>query len=85
MQYLYSPNFLIVLSRALIQQQIIATPVVHPTRSLFGLAFMLTMMNSVAVLLHWLDFLAGMNGGKGIILDFVGQCASLRSFGLFSS
>ena len=34
-------------------------------------------MNTAAVLLHMLDFLGGMNGGKGILLDFVGQCESL--------
>lgn len=38
---------------------------------------MLTSMNAVAALLHTLDFMAGMNGGKGVILDFVGQGESL--------
>lgn len=48
-------------------------PILHPGRSLFGLGFMLTAINLVAGFLHSLDFLAGMNGGKGVILDFVGQ------------
>jgi hypothetical protein len=34
---------------------------------------MLTFMNFVAAFLHVLDFAGGMNGGKGIMLDFVGQ------------
>lgn len=30
-------------------------------------------MNSVAALFHYLDFASGMNGTKGVFLDFVGQ------------
>ena len=34
---------------------------------------MLTVMNMAAVLLHLLDFVGDMSGGKGLVLDFVGQ------------
>jgi hypothetical protein len=78
MQYLYSPNLLILLLRSLVQNQILHSPIMHPGRSLFGLGFMLTAMNAVAGLLHTLDYMAGMNGGKGVILDFVGQGQSLN-------
>lgn len=37
---------------------------------------MLTALNLMAALLHWLDFLSGMNGSKGMILDFIGPCKS---------
>lgn len=40
---------------------------------------MSTIMNIVAVLLHVLDFVSGLNGSKGIILDFIGQCECLHS------
>jgi hypothetical protein len=33
-------------------------------------------MNIAAGCLHMLDFLGGMNGGKGLMLDFVGQGGS---------
>jgi hypothetical protein len=73
-QYLYSPNFLILVARILIQSQIVNSHVTHPGRSLFGLGAMLTFMNVMAAGLHSIDFMTGMNGGKGVILDFVGQC-----------
>jgi hypothetical protein len=38
---------------------------------------MLTFMNIMAAGLHSIDFMTGMNGGRGVILDFVGQCRSL--------
>lgn len=44
-----------------------------------SLFFMVTFMNAVAMFLHFLDFVSGMNGGKGIILDFIGQCKSLHA------
>jgi len=34
-------------------------------------------MNIMAAGLHSIDFMTGMNGGRGVILDFVGQCRSL--------
>ncbi|KAK8844044.1 hypothetical protein IAR55_006838 [Kwoniella newhampshirensis] len=72
-QHLYTPNILILVARVLIQMQINASAFIHPSRSLFALTTMLTVMNLVAGLLHVLDFAGGMNGGKGLVLDFVGQ------------
>jgi len=42
-------------------------------------------MNASAVFLHLLDFYAGLNGGKGVVLDFVGQCESGPSMLVFWS
>lgn len=77
LQQLYSPNILVLVSRLLVQAQIGAAPFVHPTRSLLALFFMLVLTNFSAVFLHCLDFWAGLNGGKGVVLDFVGQCEFL--------
>jgi len=74
LQQLYTPNVLVLASRLLVQAQIAAAPFTHPTRSLLTLFFLLASMNASATFLHLLDFWAGMNGGKGVILDFVGQC-----------
>jgi hypothetical protein len=57
----------------LAQVQITGAAFIHPNRSLFSLTVMLTVMNIVAALLHLLDFASGLNGGKGLMLDFVGQ------------
>nr|XP_031861519.1 uncharacterized protein CI109_003123 [Kwoniella shandongensis]KAA5528591.1 hypothetical protein CI109_003123 [Kwoniella shandongensis] len=73
LQHLYTPNILILVSRILAQIQITASGIIHPTRSLLALSSMLTAMNAVAMFLHVLDFAGGMNGGKGLVLDFVGQ------------
>jgi hypothetical protein len=73
MQHLYTPNTLILFARVLAQIQITGAAYIHPHRSLFTLFFMLTLMNMAAVMLHLLDFVGGMNGGKGLMLDFVGQ------------
>ena len=73
LQHLYTPNLLILIARILAQVQITGAADIHPTRSLFALSFMLSMMNIAAVLLHMLDFVGGMSGGKGVMLDFVGQ------------
>jgi len=78
-QYLYSPNILILVARIIIQSQIINSHITHPGRSLFGLGSMLTFTNMMAAALHSVDFMTGMNGGRGIILDFVGQCQSIHS------
>jgi hypothetical protein len=40
---------------------------------------MLTFLNIMAAAMHSLDFMTGMSGGKGVILDFVGQCQSTSS------
>ncbi|OCF35696.1 hypothetical protein I316_02751 [Kwoniella heveanensis BCC8398] len=79
-QHFYSPNILVLLARLLAQIQINACAFIHPTKSLFGLTSVLSFMNLAVGLLHVLDFWGGMNGGKGLILDFVGQAnpASLR-------
>lgn len=74
LQQLYTPNMLVLVSRLLVQAQIGAAPFVHPTRSLLALFLMLGLTNFSAVFLHCLDFWAGINGGKGVVLDFVGQC-----------
>lgn len=42
------------------------------------LFMMLNGLHFVALLLHLLDFAGGMNGGRGIVLDFVGQGQSHR-------
>lgn len=55
----------------LVQMQTAAAGIVHPSRSLFSLCLMLTLLNATAMLLHLLDNLAG--PGKGVMLDFVGQ------------
>ncbi|OCF42999.1 hypothetical protein I317_03220 [Kwoniella heveanensis CBS 569] len=79
-QHFYSPNILVLLARLLAQIQINACAFIHPTKSLFGLTSVLSFMNLAVGLLHVLDFWGGMNGGKGLILDFVGQAnpASLK-------
>jgi hypothetical protein len=74
LQQLYTPNILVLVSRLLVQAQIGAAPFVHPTRSLAALFLMLVVTNFAAVFLHCLDFWAELNGGKGVVLDFVGQC-----------
>ena len=76
LQHLYTPNILILISRILVQVQIANAALLHPTRSLFQLFFLLTATNLAAVLLHALDFVAGMAGGKGVLLDFVRQGGS---------
>ncbi|WWC98100.1 hypothetical protein V866_004991 [Kwoniella sp. B9012] len=73
MQHFYTPNLLILVSRVLAQVQINACAFIHPTKSLLGLSLMLVVMNLAAGFLHLLDFAGGMNGGKRLILDFVGQ------------
>ena len=73
LQHLYTPNALVLISRILAQIQITGAAHIHPHRSLFALFLMLTFMNMAAVLLHLLDFVGGMSGGKGLMLDFVGQ------------
>ena len=73
LQHLYTPNALVLISRILAQIQITGAAYIHPHRSLFALFLMLTFMNMAAVLLHLLDFVGGMSGGKGLMLDFVGQ------------
>jgi len=50
-----------------------APAVIQPTRSLFALFFLVVLTNLAAMCLHLLDFASGQNGGKGLILDFVGQ------------
>ncbi|WWC72978.1 uncharacterized protein I206_106942 [Kwoniella pini CBS 10737] len=73
MQHFYTPNLLILISRVLAQVQINACAFIHPSKSLFGLSLMLVALNIAAAFLHLLDFAGGMNGGKGLVLDFVGQ------------
>ncbi|ORY33122.1 hypothetical protein BCR39DRAFT_521365 [Naematelia encephala] len=73
LQHLYTPNLLILAARLLAQVQLTVASVVHPTRSLLALGAMLILMNFTAALLHLLDFVGGMNGGKGLMLDFIGQ------------
>lgn len=73
MQHFYTPNILILISRILAQIQITGAAYIHPQRSLFALGLMLTVLNVVAAFLHLLDFAGGMNGGKGLVLDFIGQ------------
>ncbi|WVR08948.1 hypothetical protein IAU60_006007 [Kwoniella sp. DSM 27419] len=73
LQHFYTPNLLILISRIMAQLQINACVLIHPTKSLLSLTAMLSVMNLAAVLLHLLDFAAGSNGGKGLILDFIGQ------------
>nr|XP_019049726.1 hypothetical protein I302_00145 [Kwoniella bestiolae CBS 10118]OCF28656.1 hypothetical protein I302_00145 [Kwoniella bestiolae CBS 10118] len=73
MQHFYTPNLLILIARVLAQVQINACAFIHPTKSLMGLSLMLVVLNLAAAFLHLLDFAGGMNGGKGLILDFVGQ------------
>ncbi|RSH95191.1 hypothetical protein EHS25_000277 [Saitozyma podzolica] len=73
LQHLYTPSALILISRMLAGVQITAAGYVHANRSLLSLVAMLTAMNIAAGCLHMLDFLGGMNGGKGLMLDFVGQ------------
>ncbi|KAL7421276.1 hypothetical protein Q5752_004161 [Cryptotrichosporon argae] len=75
-QHLYAPSIIIFVSRGLAQLQITAPAFIHPHRSLLALFVMLTLMNLVAVMFHLLDFASGMNTGKGILLDFVGQAQS---------
>ncbi|WVQ93088.1 hypothetical protein IAU59_000152 [Kwoniella sp. CBS 9459] len=72
-QHFYSPNILVLLARLLAQIQINACAYIHPTKSLLGLTTVLSCMNLAVGFLHLLDFWGGMNGGKGLILDFVGQ------------
>ncbi|WRT69195.1 uncharacterized protein IL334_006179 [Kwoniella shivajii] len=72
LQHFHSPNLLILLARILAQIQINACAFVHPTRSLLTLTLMLILMNVTSVFLHLLDFVGGMNDGKGLVLDFVG-------------
>lgn len=73
MQQLYTPNMLILIARVLAQVQITGAAYIHPQQSLFALFLLLTMLNIAAGFLHLLDFVGGMNGGKGLMLDFVGQ------------
>lgn len=85
MQHLYTPNTIILVFRLLSQirgsarrrapaddPEIRAPPIIQPTRSMFALFSLVTGMNAVAALFHYLDF-SGMNGTKGVFLDFVGQ------------
>ncbi|WVF65415.1 hypothetical protein IAT40_000142 [Kwoniella sp. CBS 6097] len=72
-QHFYSPNILVLVARLLAQIQINACAFIHPTKSLLGLTTVLIGMNLAVGFLHMLDFWGGMNGGKGLILDFVGQ------------
>lgn len=58
----------------LAQVQITSAAYIHPNRTLLSLCVMVTLMNVAAALLHCLDFAGGLNGGKGLLLDFVGQC-----------
>jgi hypothetical protein len=76
LQHLYTPNALILVGRILAQIQITGAAVIHPDRSLLSLVLALAALNAVSILLHLLDFAGGMNGGMGIILDFIGQCES---------
>ncbi|KGB75757.2 hypothetical protein CNBG_1595 [Cryptococcus deuterogattii R265] len=70
LQYLYSPSLLVLLARLLTHIQIQVISLIPPSRSLQNLATMLTLVNIVAGVLHWLD--SGPAGGGGMILDFVG-------------
>ncbi|WVQ81079.1 hypothetical protein IAT38_003201 [Cryptococcus sp. DSM 104549] len=72
-QHFYTPNILILLARLLAHLQIHITSIIQPTRSLLIRTLMLIAMNLAACGLHVLDFAGGMNGGKGLVLDFVGQ------------
>ncbi|ORX39159.1 hypothetical protein BD324DRAFT_618685 [Kockovaella imperatae] len=72
-QHLLTPSILILVARLLVQGQIAAASVIHPTRSLLSLFFVVTLLNMAAILLHMLDFASGGNGTKGMLLDFVGQ------------
>lgn len=76
MQYLYQPSLLVFGARIAAQIRIAATAHLRPRRSLFTFAVMLTLMNMFAAFLHWLDFPGGSPGGKGLILDFIGQGVS---------
>lgn len=87
MQHLYTPNTIILIFRLLSQirecrflcggiadgSEIRAPAIIQPTRSMFALFSLVTVMNAVAALFHFLDFSSGMNGTKGVFLDFVGQ------------
>lgn len=74
-QYLYHPSLLILLARTAAQIRVSATAHIRSKQSLLTTTVMLTTMNLFAVLLHLLDFSAGIGGSKGLILDFVGQGA----------
>lgn len=73
LQHLYHPNVIVFLSRSLVQIQINAPATVHPQRSLLSLAFVTTLMSLAAAMLHVLDFVAGVQDGKSLVLDFIGQ------------
>lgn len=55
------------------QIQIGSPASVHPQRSLLSLAFIVLLMTLAAVMLHLLDFATGVQNGKSLVLDFVGQ------------
>ncbi|OXH29535.1 hypothetical protein J005_04254 [Cryptococcus neoformans] len=80
LQYLHSPSLLILIARLLTHIQIQVISLIPPSRSLQNLALMLTLINIVAGILHWLDSGpgGGGGGGGGMVLDFVGT----RPFGL---
>ena len=69
---------LILAARVLAQMQTTSAAHIHPNRSLFTLTSVLAAINLAAGLLHCLDFAGGMNGGKGLSLDFIGQCKPLK-------
>ncbi|ALO68965.1 hypothetical protein CNF00163 [Cryptococcus deneoformans JEC21] len=72
LQYLHSPSLLILIARLLTHVQIQVISLIPPSRSLQNLALMLTLVNIVAGILHWLDSAHGGGGGGGMVLDFVG-------------
>jgi hypothetical protein len=72
-QHLQTPNTLIFLLRVLGHIQITTAPAANPQRSLMAFWALLSAMNAISGLFHCLDYWSGGWGGKGLLLDFVGE------------